>query len=867
MHKVLGICILFFTLITKVSATHLVGGEMNYRYLSEGVYEITLTVYRDCYLGIPDFDEPGFILVYTGGGTFLGAFVINGDPKIKLPVEVKDECFTAPPHVCVERKQYIFNGELPPNSDGYYLSYQRCCRNNSIINEMDDKTSSSGDSGMNLFAFIPSEQKIKDGNPVFNNYPPVAICANQPLIFDHSAVDPDGDSIVYRLCTPTDALSPDNPTVNSFNYDAVPFVDVRWRNPYTLDSLMDSKVKLQINSQTGLITAYPTRIGQYLVGVCADEYRDGKYISQTKRDFQFNVAECGKVSVSSFFTEDTLCNQLEVTFHNNSKGANHFKWFYGDGDTSDAIDGVHVYKDYGAYQVMLVAYGNNGCNDTSIHQILLRKDDFSYHINDVLICKGGNALLQIDAPEGTIRNVNWLFNPPVYTTTPSYTYKPKKSEKIGFDIKANSGCIYHDSVSVKLVNPQKMVINHTPEIIYYPQDVSFSANYIEGYTYLWKSKGANTNPHSPKTTITISESQWVYLTTSDSQSACIQTDSVYMRIDTCDLSDQYEINQEIKTYCDHALISLDVEPHTLGTDYHWLFNGDSIQGQHLTFDMLYDSTYTYALVAKSYCNDTSIYTVKAPALTLKLPPLKPIQLCNKEDSVNVDLGIESDVDYQIRFEDGTLYLNRDSFNVKVIGNDLDIPFTITFNDSCSINDTIRIRRSQISVQASAEPYSVEKGEETTLHAIPGGYVSYQWLPDSLVLNPNESNTTAVIYESTDFIVVAVDENGCQARDTVRVNVVDNPCQSDQLFVPTAFTPNGDGKNDVWKVRTKGEVQIYVAIYNRWGEKVYDSYDINKGWDGTYQGKNAAAGSYAYYLTIICENNHQYFKKGNITLIR
>lgn len=91
------------------------------------------------------------------------------------------------------------------------------------------------------------------------------------------------------------------------------------------------------------------------------------------------------------------------------------------------------------------------------------------------------------------------------------------------------------------------------------------------------------------------------------------------------------------------------------------------------------------------------------------------------------------------------------------------------------------------------------------------------------------------------------------------------CQ-DILFIPNTFTPNNDGNNDVLYVRGKGIQEIKIYIYNRWGEKVFESTDITKGWDGTYGGKALNHGVFVYYLEFEC-NGKTEFKKGNVTLLR
>ena len=89
-----------------------------------------------------------------------------------------------------------------------------------------------------------------------------------------------------------------------------------------------------------------------------------------------------------------------------------------------------------------------------------------------------------------------------------------------------------------------------------------------------------------------------------------------------------------------------------------------------------------------------------------------------------------------------------------------------------------------------------------------------------------------------------------------------------VFIPNTFTPNGDGKNDVLKVRGPSYQEFYFAIYNRFGEMVFETTDVLQGWDGTFKGNASDPGVYGYYLKAKCPgDSEQTFNKGNATLIR
>ncbi len=88
-----------------------------------------------------------------------------------------------------------------------------------------------------------------------------------------------------------------------------------------------------------------------------------------------------------------------------------------------------------------------------------------------------------------------------------------------------------------------------------------------------------------------------------------------------------------------------------------------------------------------------------------------------------------------------------------------------------------------------------------------------------------------------------------------------------FFIPNAFTPNGDGHNDVWKVYGQNIKEIYIMVYNQYGQKLFENREVNVGWDGRYKGKMQPTGVYVYYAKIIFDDGREVTKKGSITLIR
>jgi gliding motility-associated-like protein len=118
-------------------------------------------------------------------------------------------------------------------------------------------------------------------------------------------------------------------------------------------------------------------------------------------------------------------------------------------------------------------------------------------------------------------------------------------------------------------------------------------------------------------------------------------------------------------------------------------------------------------------------------------------------------------------------------------------------------------------------------------------------------------------DSTTFTVVYTDQAGCEATDFINIAVLNDQ----SLYIPNAFSPNGDGKNDELKIYARFVKEFNWSVFNRWGEKVFETNDINFGWDGRYKGVLQPPSVYVYYLTVTYLNNKTVHNQGSVTLIR
>lgn len=407
MKKFLIFCVL--VLVSHLTfASHIVGGVIHYECLGNNDYLITLKVYRDCLPGNSNFDNSPNVGVYEGSTLIATVnFSLSEATVTELPLVTGDPCLIPPDDICTAEAIYTAEVNLPPTDEGYILAYQRCCRNVTILNvpaQFDNL-------GSTFYAEMPPEALAQcNSNPSFNELPPVLICANEPFVFDHSATDLDGDSLVYTFCNPKDGGLPGvemNPPTPP------PYTDVSWNTGYSLDYPIDADPPFSIDSETGLLTGTPNQLGQYVIGICVEEYRNGVLLGATNRDFQFNIVNCGQSVIANVPDEDA-CAGLTYEFDNNSLGTNTYFWDFGvlelDTDTSSLYEPTYTYPDTGTYVVSLIANPGLECADTSFITIYAYEPiEVSTSVTDSICGQGGYTYF-FDPPEGFTSSASYSWD-------------------------------------------------------------------------------------------------------------------------------------------------------------------------------------------------------------------------------------------------------------------------------------------------------------------------------------------------------------------------------------------------------------------------------------------------------------------------
>ncbi len=368
MKKLLLLLFPFLLVSLDTKASHIIGGEIIATKIAPETYEVKLLLYRDC-TSFTGFDDPAHFSLFNAiTNEFISNFAVYS-PLIEN-IEIDSICYDTLPDICVERATYVTTIVIPDLADGYLLVYQRCCRNADIINIV-----TPDDVGFTVYQKIPGTLVVADNNsPAFNNYPPIVICEGEAIYFDHSASDPDGDSLAYAFFHLFDGATPFDPMPEIAS--PPPYNTVVNTPGFTPDYPLFADPPLDIDANTGLITGTANGLGRFVVGIVVKEYRDGILISEHYRDFQFNVQDCSCQFVADIEERISSCGNKQITFTNSSRGTSNYLWDFGDGTTSTEFSPTHTFADFGIYYVMMIAEPGDECADPSYSTVTIEVTPF-----------------------------------------------------------------------------------------------------------------------------------------------------------------------------------------------------------------------------------------------------------------------------------------------------------------------------------------------------------------------------------------------------------------------------------------------------------------------------------------------------------
>lgn len=868
-----GIIVIILSLLyLPLFATHIKGGELSYTFINYDdatktiTYEITLTLFMDCN-SIPQVRDPSASIsifnnddrssVRSVTANAISEYTIGFDPN-------SNRCIGNPPSdVCYLVKEYVTQITVPVNNKGYTLGYQRCCRIIGIRNLQQP----SDNYGATYTAEIPGNEVYPgayiNNSPKFENEDATAICVGSKFNFEFNAVDTDSttDRLVYRLCSGFQGGSPDSPSPSPASFP--PFSPLHYSVGYSGSSPLGSQVS--IDSLTGIISGVaPNVTGQYVITVCAYEYRDDVLISVHRKDIHVGVSDCIPIN-ATLDPAYPFCEELDITIANKrvNPAGSVYTWDFGDGSPvvrSNHPMGqtTHSYATPGSYNIKMRVEIEGHCEDelTTIANVFPGfEPDFNFQGECIV-----NPFQFTDATvadHGVVNKWQWDFGDETTQAdtsnqrTPVWNYSSIGLKRVKLNVESSVGCIGTIEKDLEVKDRPEIHLPFRDTLICFIDTLQLQmtgngvANWAPGYNII----NANT-----KTPLVYPKQTTVYNVTL-TNFGCENTDSITVRVTDRVILDAGPDT----TIC--LTDSVMFQPTGNGLHYSWgppeLFTDNSIP--NATALPIGNTLFRVsATVGKCSATDfINVATVPYPVANAG----PDTTICyNTPAFLNASMTAS-----RFTWSPSNRLINPASLSLSTTNLVQTTPFILTVSDvlGCpkEVSDTVLVTvREQIFPFAGNDTIVVA-GQPLQLSG--SGSLQYNWSPPEAFDNAASQTPIAMLYDDERIIMRTYTPEGCEAYDTIFVKVFKT---GPDIFVPNAFTPLGF--NPVLKPVAPGlEKLYYFSVYNRWGQLVYTTNQLNQGWDGRIKGQLQDTGSYVWMVSGIDYLGRTITKKGTAVLIR
>lgn len=589
-------------------------------------------------------------------------------------------------------------------------------------------------------------------------------------------------------------------------------------------------------------------------------------------------------------TDTSLCAGDSVLISNSSSGINCiYYWYVNDSlyhETNLLLPFLHTYADSGAYDVMLisVADGDSTCRDTCFVEDLIHVQDINADLiadETFFECNPANVIFSFNGYSGDIEDWSWDFgdgNTSILGSPVSNTYSIPGLYTVSLNVTTTFGCsddtVFTDYISVNgayanfVVDPVEACLGDT---ISYVMTDTYNVNEI-----IWDFGDGSGSAEVSDTVYHIYATPgtfYSFITYDDGSGNCEAKTAALPSVLIIDMVAAFNTDMGAPPYCESVsgVSYFNVSTGTATPDYYtWDFgNGTGSSDQHpMPVDYTEPGVYYISLeMGNSVCNTAAFDTIEIYA--------------NPEITVSEDQLICPGSSAELSGTDlNPVWSPADGLSSTTVANPTATPLfpthyvlNITDENGCKNSDTVFIDIfSPSDYTVTAFPHdSIYLGEETSL--VLDGYQDnsiFAWGPSIYASMLSCTDCPEPVFHPTDsatfiFTVTVIDSLGCDT--VIKTIVIDVDFESD-MGVPLAFTPNGDGQNDIIYLCARGVDKVYeFRIYNRWGQELFFSDDLAKGWDGFYKEKLQNIDTYVWKAKVRYLNGIEEYKQGMFNLLR
>lgn len=873
MKKYLFALLLPLLLGTVLNAAHIKGGFFTYKYLGAGTgntlrYQVTLTVYMICDPNPGQLSNPiNFSIFNAGTNQFIRDVSVGITNQYTLSKNNDEPCITGNEIGCYYTIVVydLPSVELAPNAEGYTVSYQRCCRIAGINNLVN-----SGAVGNTFAITIPGSaiglNAQQNSSPNFLVNDTAIVCRNSFFQYSFEATDSDGDSLSYQFCSAYEGGSQASPSPTTAAFP--PYNSVPYNATYSGAQPLGNGVT--INSVTGVISGTaPSLMGQYVVCVCVNEYRNGTLIATTRKELHIDVRDCSPLR-AQLDPRPSFCDNLDVSFQNDATGnpSNaEYLWDFGDPASGTSNNSAlatpnHIFSAPGDYNVKLRITLAGACTDSSTTLVRVWPGFYpGFRTNGICVLTPYLFTDTTRANHGVVDSWRWDFGD--ITTlddtsrirNPQWTYPGPGNVIVSLIVSTSKGCQDTIQQTIEVLDKPLITMGFRDTLICQLDNLNLQA--AGGGNFSWTPLVNILNPNTATPTVSPMSTTWYYVNLNNN--GCINRDSVRVRVAT----GVFITPMADTTICQGDTIQLRI-------------NSNGLQHQWTPTINLNDPTVMSPLASPT---DTTTYQVtgiiggcsNTKQITVRTVPYPIARLSN--DTIicyNTPAQLIGTSNGNSFVWSPALYLNNPQSLTPVARPPATQQYILSVFDTKGCpkpgQDTVVVTVLSEVVAFAGRDTTVVVGQPLQLNA--SGGVTYAWSPStglSSTTIPDPIATYNLGTTQVRYQLIAKDAAQCADTAYVTVRIFQT---APSVFVPTGFTPNGDGKNDNIKPILAGIKELrYFRIFNRWGQLVFETQQEGAAWDGRINGQLQGTHVYAWTASAIDYLGQPYFAKGLVTLIR
>lgn len=859
------LCLLF---ASTAYARHIAGGELYYTYegpdfnnSANSLYTITLRLFRECNSTGPTLDaEQVNVGIYEADALFrtLPLPRVTSVNTISLNTAAFP-CLVGNVGACYQVALYSTSVSLPNNMVGYSLSRLGCCRVDFITN-----LSVPTGVGSNYVTRIPGRVALAGGfnsSPQFNVKDTALICSQKRFTLDFGATDKDGDSLTYSFCEAFSSPGGNNNAAppNVLSQNALPY-----RFPFSGSEPLGDKVT--IDPVTGVISGIAPASGNYVVNVCITEWRNGKPFTEHRKDFIMAVQSCDFIE-ANLPDKIIQCENFTVLFENesNSSAITNYRWNFGDSlqntyPQSGSV--IHTYKDTGVYIATLSVTGPKGCIGTDSVEVRVFpgfKPDFT--IGGSCFLNPYNFSDRSSSVYGVVNYWKWNFgdetvlNDTSLLKNANYKYTTASVKNIQFIVGDSKGCLDTLTRSLAVSDKPLLQVPFKDTLICSIDSLPINVNSAGVFSWEPNINISNTNTANvvvyPKDT-----TQYIV---SINNNGCISKDTITVNVLPF-ITIEAGLDSSI---CLTDTIQLKVTSKAL--QYQWTNSrNETIPSIKQPFVQPIGNTMYYVTANLGKCEDKDSVFIKTVPYPQSNAGLDTLICFGSRVQLNGSV-----VGSSFRWTPNLNMFNRNSLS-PIVAPAKTTTYWLFSEDTLgcpkTVIDSVLVQVSPKAIISAGNDTAISVNEPLQMNATGGSY--YQWTPSTGLSDPSIANPIATLGANIDSIVYRVrgdNGNTCYGEDIIKVLIYKG---GPDLYIPSGFTPNADGKNDVLRPIPIGIATLnYFSVFNRWGQLVFSTNEIGKGWNGVYNGDPQPSGTYIFQAEGKDFTGKKVYKKGTAVLIR